>query len=289
VVRPQAADTAARAEADGKAALALVQAWAVWLHENLDPIDFAARTEVRLYSEGFVVDARSPAPRQLLPEDDWKAAALAIVRAVARGLVDGTILLAPPAALRDDIRTRLDAEGFLRGGRRSEYDRAVAREQTHVQELIARAAEDDRRWNQQWGAMSNAEELYRRRASEVSTRQLLDLAGVPGGERSVNGRLALALGLRFASAAGSVGSDDDDEEQDRGPDDLTAALDSVPEGPWPVASSGVSLDVGSIRVRFDGGTAAERRALAQWISRSRARLEASLARPAPRGRRKADA
>ena len=43
--------------------------------------------------------------------------------------------------------------------------------------------------------------------------------------------------------------------------------------PWPVAASGLSLDVGNVRVRFDGGSPELRRVLARWISRSRTWVE----------------
>ena len=125
-----------------------------------------------------------------------------------------------------------------------------------------------------WRARDDAEELYLRRASEMAAHQMLDEAGVPAGELSLNGRIAKALDLRYGCA-----SEETTPKKGKGKaSEARALLRKLPKTPWPVASSGLSLDVGDIRVRFEGGSREARLTLAQWFSMSRAVVEALLGR-----------
>ena len=134
-----------------------------------------------------------------------------------------------------------------------------------------------------WRARDDAEELYLRRASEMAAHQMLDEAGIPAGELSLNGRIAKALDLRYDRAAPA--SEETTPKKGKGKArEVRALLRKLPRGPWPVASSGLSLDVGDIRVRFEGGSREARLALAQWVSMSRAVVELD-APPAPRNDR----
>jgi hypothetical protein len=128
-----------------------------------------------------------------------------------------------------------------------------------------------------WRARDDAEELYLRRASEMSAHQMLDQAGIPHGELSLNGRIAKALHLRYASA----GSDAEDARPAKSQGKLgevRALLRTLPRETWPITSSGLSLDVGDVRVRFEGGSRDLRLALARWFSMSRAVAESVLGR-----------
>jgi len=127
-----------------------------------------------------------------------------------------------------------------------------------------------------WRARDDAEELYLRRASEMSSHQMLDQAGIPGGELSLNGRIAKALNLRYA--AGLASEETPPKAGKRKVGEAQALLHKLPSGPWPVASSGLSLDVGDVRVRFEGGSRELRLTLARWFSMSRAVAESFLGR-----------
>ena len=128
-----------------------------------------------------------------------------------------------------------------------------------------------------WRARDDAEELYLRRASEMSSHQMLDQAGIPGGELSLNGRIAKALNLRYASN-GPAPEEAPPKTGKRKVGEAQALLRKLPRGPWPVASSGLSLDVGAARVRFEGGSRELRLTLARWFSMSRAVAESFLGR-----------
>src|SRR6185437_6274327 len=141
-----------------------------------------------------------------------------------------------------NLRARLAAALQVRLHRPGE---PVPREQEAAKKAVLEhetwAAEHRRRWK----ARDDAEELWMRRGSFDNSERLLDLAGIPRGELSFNGRLAKALGIRFASAA-----------QDAVPakalskDPVARArtlLNKLPRAPWPVASSGLSLDIGDVR------------------------------------------
>ena len=158
------------------------------------------------------------------------------------------------------------------GGRVSDGERLVA-------ERRQRANDAHEAWagpmRKRWRARDDAEELHLRRASEMAAHQMLDEAGVPAGELSLNGRIAKALDLRYDRAAPAS------ETRARGKGkagEARALLRKLPKAPWPVASSGLSLDVGDIRVRFEGGSREARLTLAQWFSMSRAVVEALLGR-----------
>lgn len=48
---------------------------------------------------------------------------------------------------------------------------------------------------------------------------------------------------------------------------VVAAADLLPPSPWAIASSGVSVSAGPIRIRLDGGSKGERETLARAIAR----------------------
>ncbi len=107
------------------------------------------------------------------------------------------------------------------------------------------------------------------------------MAGIPAGPLSLNGRVAAALGQYAPGTKGAEApklrtrhvapaTDGDARKAARG------ALQTVPADPWPVASSGLSLHVGPMTVRFDGGSPSQRKALAAFISRSRTWVEVLL-------------
>jgi hypothetical protein len=219
-----------------------------------------------------------------------------------------TELLGPAAKDADEescerreeaIHTALDAAGvprvgsasarvyYLIHGRTLDQPGAapVPGEPPLVAEQRKQAADAHEAWaapmRRAWRARDDAEELYLRRASEMSSHQMLDAVGVPRGELSLNGRIAKALKLRYACAG--PGSEETPPKVGKAKAGevvgvARALLRRLPGGPWPVASSGLSLDVGDVRVRFEGGAREERLALARWFSMSRDVAEAVLGR-----------
>ena len=84
------------------------------------------------------------------------------------------------------------------GGGASDEERLVAERRQQANDAHEAWAGPMRK---RWRARDDAEELYLRRASEMAAHQMLDEAGVPAGELSLNGRIAKALDLRYDRAA----------------------------------------------------------------------------------------
>lgn len=124
--------------------------------------------------------------------------------------------------------------------------------------------EQDAAERKRWGARDDAEELYLRRCSELCTHQMLDGFGVPHGELSLNGRLSwLEERLR---EIGREKIQPADVCEDAKLPELARAL---PRGEWRIASSGVSMDCGPIRVRCEGGSRGERSLLMRFFRAAR--------------------
>ncbi len=157
-----------------------------------------------------------------------------------------------------------------------------------IQANAARSVRTHEEWaagfRKRWKARDDAEELWKRRGSEQSAEQMLDQAGIPSGDLSFNGRLALALGLRYASMASNKATPAAATSKDA-VGRARALLAKLPAAPWPVNSGEMSLDVEDTRVRLEkGGTREMRRSLVQWIAESRPIVEELLAMLAKKGK-----
>lgn len=125
---------------------------------------------------------------------------------------------------------------------------------------------DGEKLRARWRAKDDAEELYLRRCSEVSTHQMLDGFGVPHGELSLNGRLAWLENAIRVQAPRLRGTDSAPLAADAGLDQIALLL---PGGEWRLATSGVSADCGAVRVRSEGGSRAEREAVVRFLLAAR--------------------
>lgn len=121
-----------------------------------------------------------------------------------------------------------------------------------------------------WKAQDLTEELYLRRCSEVSTHQMLDSFGVPHGELSLNGRLAW-LERRLCAPDVKIRTEDASVPDDS----LSALTGALPAGEWTIASSGVSIDCGAIRLRCEGGSRNEKKTLMLFLKAAHAALASS--------------
>lgn len=189
---------------------------------------------------------------------------------------------------RDRDAAKVEAFAVARGRLQDAAEALVACEQEHAPSPEARHHAGNEAWaienRRRWKAATEAEELYLRRCSEGVTSDLLTWAGVPESrERSTNARLEELIQrtreyerrLREAGLPTDFTADtrpitergngamamaaevaDDDEGEEHGGDDLRAQarrlLATLPARPWKLAASGVSCDLGSMRLRLEG-------------------------------------